>query len=107
MPAPPWLASERLRWPELEGEVALNNAYPQVLHLVTKIERAEGEDAMVEITTLEATSLYDVDWEQMATKLFDILAMTVKDNALRIIQGITNFNGFKAWRHTVARYDFH
>ena len=49
------------------------------------------------IATLEATSLNDGDLEQMATELFDMLAMTVKDDALTTIQGITNFNGIEAW----------
>ena len=71
---------------------------------MTKMERAESKDAMVEIATLEATSLNDVDVEQMATELFDILATTVKDDALTIVQEITNFNGFEAWRRMVARY---
>ena len=75
------------------------NACPQVFHLVTEMERAESEDAMVEIAILEATSLNDGDVEQIATELFDILAMKVKDNALTIFQKKSNFNGFKsdAW----------
>ena len=40
----------------------------------------------------------------VSTELFDILAMTVTDDALTIIEEITNFNGFEAWRHMVARY---
>ena len=37
----------------------------------------------MEIATLEGTSLSDGDLEQMATELFDIPAMTVKDDAPR------------------------
>ena len=44
--------------------------------------------AMVEIATLEATSLNDGDLEQMVTELFDALAMSVKGDALTIIQRI-------------------
>ena len=58
----------------------------------------------MEIATLEATSLNDADLEQMAAELFNILAMTVNDDALMIIQGITNF---EAWRRMVARYGSH
>ena len=52
---------------------------------------------MVEIATLEAeaTSLNDGDLAEVATEQFDILAMTVKDDALLIIWGITNFNGLR------------
>ena len=39
------------------------------------------EEAMVEIATLGASSLNGGDLEQMATELFDILTMTVKDDA--------------------------
>ena len=76
------------KW-HFQFQVALKNACPQVLHLVTK--------------TLEATSLDGGDLEQMATELFDTLAMTVTDDALTMIQGITNFNGFEAWKRMVAR----
>ena len=95
-----WYLSEMgvKRVKDFDGQfkVALKNACAQVFHLVTVIERAESKDAMVEIVTLEATSLNDGDLEQMATELFDILAMT--------IQGITNFNGFEAWKRMVTRY---
>ena len=37
----------------------LLDARPQVFHLMTKTERAESEDAIVEIATLEATVLND------------------------------------------------
>ena len=41
--------------------------------------------------------------EQMARELFDFLAMTVKDDALAIIQGTTTVNGYEAWTRMVAR----
>ena len=101
------------QWPKLEGvdfpiqgRVEKKNACPQLFHKVTKMERAEKEDAMVEIATLAATSLNGGDLRQMATELIDILVMTVKDDALTIIQEITNFNGVEAWRRVVARYAF-
>ena len=59
-------------------------------HSVTKMERADSEGAMVVIATLESTSLNDGDLEQMAMELLDTLAMTVKDDALTIIQGTRN-----------------
>ena len=73
-------------WWIFQIKFALKNACPQVFHMMTKMERAESEDAMVEVATLEATSA------------------TAKDDALTIIQGITNLNGFEAWRRKVARY---
>ena len=59
---------------------------------------------MVEMATLEATSLNEWDLEQMATELFDSLVMMVKDDALTLIQVDANFNGFEAWRRMLARY---
>ena len=73
-------------WWIFQIKFALKNACPQAFHLMTKMERAESEETMVEIATLEATP------------------PTAKDDALTIIQRITNLNGFEAWRRKVARY---
>ena len=55
---------------------------------------------MVDIATL----LNKEDLENMATELFVALGMTVKEDALAIVQEITNFNGLEAWRRMVSRY---
>ena len=52
-------------------KVVLKYACPQFFQLVTKMERAESEDAMVEMATPEATSMSDGDLEEMATDVFD------------------------------------
>ena len=50
-------------WKEwnFQFKVALNNARPQVFHLVTKVERAERGETMVDIATLEAASRLGTD----------------------------------------------
>ena len=44
----------------------------------------------------------DGDVEKMAAELFDILAMTVKDDALTIIQVDHELQRIQAWRRMVA-----
>ena len=75
-----------------------------LLEVVGDTEAAFREAAMVKIATPEATLFNDGDLVEMATELFDFLAMTVKDDAFTITQGITDSSGIEAWRRMVARH---